>query len=124
MNWWLWLIVSFCLQVLFGIAAGILLFLGIYFISSFFREHEQVKKIAKIKDIQAKNILVSIEAVEHNGAAMLLVYNAVTNKFVLQGTTMDEIVEGLKVKFVDKNIFVSKGEDDMVPLYLLPEQKV
>jgi len=121
MNWWLWLIVSFCLQVIFGIVVGVLLFLLIYTVYMLNKEYDQVKKIQKIKDIQANNVLVSIEAVEHKGAAMLLVYNAVTNKFVLQGNTIDEVVEALKVKFENKNIFVSTGENDMSPLYLMPE---
>ena len=123
MNWWLWLIVSFCLQMMFGIVVGVLLFLLIYTVYILNQEYDQVKKLKKIKDIQANNVLVSIEAVEHKGAAMLLVYNAVTNKFVLQGNTMDEVVESLKVKFENKNIFVSNGEDSMTPLYLMPDSE-
>lgn len=119
-RWVLTLGVFYYFQTQFGMWLGLLVgFIFLFtvdLINAVIKSYSESEKQKKRDTIRAENVLISIEAVEHNGQLIYLVYNLPNNKFLLQGLKINELATTLIQHFEGKNIFVAKGSTDIEPL--------
>ena len=113
-----WTVVCFLLVFNFGLFSGVMFTISLMILADVLKAYFLVKDNAKVADIRQNNVLVTVELVEHNGQNVILVYNALTKKFVTQGIDYEAIKNELIQKFEGKSIFVKYGEMPIQPLYL------
>lgn len=110
-----WFVVTVLFQYNFGLVLGTFLtFVSVIALAGITGFQQALTEV-KAEIIAKNRVIILIEEAEHNGQPIWLVYNKLTNKFVLQATSISELAEQVKEKFKDKEIFAVEGSD-AVPL--------
>jgi hypothetical protein len=76
---------------------------------------------ARAEKLREDNLLIEIEAVLDRGTQILLAHNAYDKKFVAQGLTFEELIENVKARYNDRNVWVRKEDNDIEQVIAVKE---
>ena len=117
-----WTIVAALMIVNFGTIWGAILTVLVSILLGFIEATLAFRKDLERKDFAENNVLVNLELTEHNGTGIWLVYDEDNKKFLMQSISFDDLLDGLKNKFGDKNISL-KFRDKILPMAKFIELK-
>jgi len=115
-----WCVVSYFLQVWFGLWTGLLLTFVLMFVVAPLIASLSGKSLEfKRNKIIEENLMIEIETAIDKGKTVFLAYNTLNHNFVAQGLDIKELVDNIKTRVTDRNVWHKLPDGDIVQLIMV-----
>jgi hypothetical protein len=121
-----WAIVALVMQQWLGLWEGVFVTIFLMWVVTpllvaFLEGYTGITVASKAEKLRDDNLLIEIEAVLDRGTQILLAHNAYDKKFVAQGLTFEELIENVKARYNDRNVWVRKEDNDIEQVIAVKE---